>query len=78
MKKVYKYNTLRDKVLQMFAGIIWDRGASGKACKLENVENVGIFRRLWIEKIDGEYMATYCAGQDYTGEIRFIQKLVNR
>lgn len=62
----------------MFAGIVWDRGATGKAWKLEDVENVGIFRRLWIEKRDNEYITSYCAGQDYTGEIRFIQKLVNR
>ena len=35
----------------------------------------GILDRLWIEKSYSrkEFYATYCAGQDYVGEVRYIQ-----
>ena len=69
-------DSLRDDVLQIFAGVIWKRGAAEKAHRLATVENCGILRRVWIVKDGGEYSAEYCAGQDYTAEIRFIQKLM--
>lgn len=69
---------LRDEILQIFAGAIWERGAAGKAWKLKRLQNCGILRRVAIYKRFGEYRAEYCAGQDYTAEIRLIQKIINR
>lgn len=72
---------LRDELLQLFASAIWERGAASKAWKLENVTPCGILRRVWIERRKNgrkyEYNSTYCAGQDYISEIRFIQNYVN-
>ena len=52
------------------------RGA-GKAYRLREYRGheYGIFNRLWIGK-DGR--ATYCAGQDYTSEIKTIQTLLRK
>lgn len=69
---------LCDEILRLFAGVIWKRGAAGKAWKLESVRNCGILRRVAIWEYRGEYRAEYCAGQDYTAEIRIIQKIVNK
>lgn len=66
---------LADKVRGMFAGAIWSRGADEKAWRIDRAENCGIFRRVMIEKRKGVYYASYCAGQDYTAEVRFIQRL---
>lgn len=70
---------LRDECLQKFASAIWERGAKGKACKLERAEPCGILRRVMIEKLrDGRFWSSYCAGQSYPDEIRFVQSLMNR
>ena len=69
---------LQDKTLQIFAGAIWERGAAGKAWKLKSVQNCGILQRVAIRYAKNEYRAEYCAGQDYTAEIRLIQKIINR
>lgn len=37
-------------------------------------KDYGIFRRLWYSRRYKHY--DYCAGQDYTGEIRTLRKLI--
>lgn len=66
---------LRRQVLEMFAGVIWTRGAKEKAYRLEGVKDCGILRRVIINTYKGKYIPEYVAGQDYTAEIRFIQRL---
>lgn len=56
----------------------YTRGAAGKAWKLKSVHNCGILRRVAIRQDRNEFRAEYCAGQDYTAEIRLIQKIINR
>lgn len=83
-KKFEVTNELRDQLLGMFASAIWERGASRKTWKLERIENCGILRRVMIckrrDRKTGKiyFYASYCAGQDYPSEIRFIQQLANK
>ena len=61
----------------LFAHRLWARPKGDDIDRIFNYNgtNYGIFRRLWIEK-DGR--VTYCAGQDYQGEIRHIQYLLRK
>lgn len=56
------------------AKVIWERNWRSGLCRMNcyNGRMHGIFDRLWIDK---DMRAEYCAGQDYTSEIRFIQRL---
>ena len=75
--KITMSDELRNKVLNLFASAIWERGAASKAWKLENVKSCGILRRVMISKYNGKFYASYCAGQDYPSEIKFIQNWIN-
>lgn len=74
---------LRDQLLNMFASAIWSRPKT-HIWKLERIENCGILRRVMIDKSRDRktgkiyFYASYCAGQDYPSEIRFIQRLANK
>ena len=50
-------------------GVIWAKVTDARICRVRHAKSMGILRRLWF---DGKRYE-YCAGQDYTGEIRFIQ-----
>lgn len=62
-------------VSEMFAGVVWSRGAKDKAWRIRTYQGRrwGIFDRLWITKSG---RAEYCAGQDYESEIRTLQTLL--
>lgn len=74
---------LRDHLLNLFASAIWSKPKT-HTWKLERIENCGILRRVMINKRRDRktgkiyYYASYCAGQDYPSEIRFIQRLANK
>lgn len=55
------------------AKVVW-RHPSERQIRLIRYYTDGIMRRLWW---NGRYYE-YCAGQDYPGEIRFIQNKINR
>ena len=50
-------------------GVIWAKVNDERMNRVRHAKSMGILRRLWF---DGKRYE-YCAGQDYTGEIRFIQ-----
>lgn len=51
-------------------GVIWSKVNDERMYRVRHANSMGILRRLWF---DGKRFE-YCAGQDYTGEIRFIQR----
>ena len=51
-------------------GVIWAKVTDERMYRVRHAKSMGILRRLWFNGKQYEY----CAGQDYTGEIRFIQK----
>mgnify|MGYP000065453451 CR=1 FL=1 len=61
----------------MASGICSTKAAIRKYAELMRYSKygAGILDRLWIEKSysRNEFCATYCAGQDYVGEVRYIQ-----
>lgn len=54
------------------AKVVWRNPKDWQIQRLRHY-NAGIMRRLWF---NGERYE-YCAGQDYPGEIRFIQNKIN-
>ena len=50
-------------------GVIWSKVNDERIYRIRHAKSMGILRRLWF---DGKRFE-YCAGQDYTGEIRYIQ-----
>lgn len=50
-------------------GVIWSKVNDERMHRVRHAKSMGILRRLWF---DGKRYE-YCAGQDYTGEIRYIQ-----
>lgn len=66
---------LREKVLQLFAGVIWKEATPERVQRVGWMQDCGILRRVWIVKERGEYIGDYCAGQDYDAEMRYIRRL---
>jgi hypothetical protein len=65
----------KDKGYKLLAGTIYSNAEKMYTrLKFYRGRDYGIFRRIFFEK-NGE-RATYCAGQDYDSEVRFIQKLL--
>lgn len=66
----------REDFAERLAGAVWDRIPANAVRRIldTNRRNYGIFSRLWVNK-RGE--GDYCAGQDYTSEIRTIRGLIN-
>lgn len=60
----------KGEFVQGIAGVIWSKVTDERIRKVRHAREMGILRRLWF---DGERYE-YCAGQDYTSEIRFIQR----
>lgn len=50
-------------------GVIWSKVNDERMYRVRHAKSMGILRRMWY---DGKQFV-YCAGQSYTGEIRFIQ-----
>lgn len=67
---------LPEKVREEFymgcAKVVWRNPKDWQAQRLQHY-NAGIMGRLWFNGKRYEY----CAGQDYPGEIRFIQNKIN-
>ena len=55
------------------AGVIWKKPKDWQVSRLQ-CYNAGIMGRLWFNGKRYEY----CAGQDYPGEIRFIQNQIRK
>jgi hypothetical protein len=69
--KIRLSDELRDELVKGFADAIDLR----KAYRLETLyESCGILKRLFY---DGRRF-TYCAGQDYPGEVRFIKDWIRK
>lgn len=69
-------DSLKSEIYDLFGSVIYANKAKAKECaeRLQYVRPCGILDRLYINKTG----AHYCAGQDYVGEIRFIQGLVRK
>ncbi len=66
----------RREYAEGIAKVLWSRPDEDKIKAVLRYYGAdkGIFRRLWYSKRYKRY--EYCAGQDYTGEIRFIRRLI--
>lgn len=60
----------QDEYVRGITGEIWSKVNDERLDRVRHAKSMGILRRLWF---DGKRFQ-YCAGQDYTGEIRFIQR----
>ena len=58
-----------NEYLRGITGVIWAKVTDERICRVRHAKSMGILRRLWFNGKRYEY----CAGQDYKGEIRFIQ-----
>lgn len=56
------------------AGVVWSKATPIRIAYVNNAKYMGILDRLWYNGKRYEY----CAGQDYVGEIRFIQNQLRR
>lgn len=74
--KISLAESLKREIYALFASAIYTNADRAEVCakRLRYVRPCGILERLYIDKTG----AHYCAGQDYTGEIRFIQRLVRK
>lgn len=57
--------------LEGIAGVVWSKPTEERVKRLRYAPEMGILGRLWLDEADGY---TYCAGQDYPSEIRYIQR----
>jgi hypothetical protein len=60
--------------IEGITGVIWSKVTDERLSQVANAGSYGIFDRLWYNGKRYEY----CAGQDYTGEIRTIQYLMRK
>ncbi len=67
-------DSLRAELFAKWAGVIYSR-PNENAANIGRLEPCGILQRLIIDRTG---RASYCAGQDYTGEIRYIQGLIRK
>lgn len=67
-------DSLRAELFAKWAGVIYSR-PNENAANIGRLEPCGILRRLTIDRTG---RASYCAGQDYPGEIRYIQGLIRK
>ena len=58
-----------NEYIRGITGVIWAKVTDERMYRVRHAKSMGILRRLWFNGKRYEY----CAGQDYTGEIRFIQ-----
>lgn len=59
-----------DEFVRGITGVLWSKVDEDRMYRVRHARSMGILRRLWY---DGKRFE-YCAGQDYPGEIRFIQR----
>ena len=67
--KFHLSESAANEYLRGITGVIWAKVTDERICRVRHAKSMGILRRLWF---NGKHYE-YCAGQDYTGEIRFIQ-----
>ena len=67
-------DALRSELFAKWAGVIYSR-PNDNARNIQYLQPCGILRRLTIDRTG---RASYCAGQDYPGEIRYIQGLIRK
>lgn len=74
--KISLKESLKSEIYALFASAIYTNAQRAEVCakRLQYIRPCGILERLYIDKSG----AHYCAGQDYIGEIRFIQGLVRK
>ena len=58
-----------NEYIRGITGVIWAKVTDERMYRVRHAKSMGILRRLWF---DGKRYE-YCAGQDYRGEIRYIQ-----
>lgn len=58
-----------NEYIRGITGVIWAKVTDERMYRVRHAKSMGILRRLWFNGKRYEY----CAGQDYRGEIRFIQ-----
>ena len=61
-----------NEYIRGITGVIWAKVTDERIYRVRHAKSMGILRRLWF---DGKRYE-YCAGQDYRGEIRFIQNRI--
>ena len=67
------------RVRRLFAkAISSDRNYILYAGLISVAENYGIFSRVIISNDRGSIRSTYCAGQNYTGEVMYIRDILRR
>ena len=67
--KFHLSESAANEYLRGITGVIWAKVTDERMYRVRHAKSMGILRRLWF---DGKRYE-YCAGQDYTGEIRYIQ-----
>lgn len=67
--KFHLSESAANEYVRGITGVIWAKVTDERMCRVRHAKSMGILRRLWF---DGKRYE-YCAGQDYTGEIRYIQ-----
>ena len=67
--KFERSESAQNEYVRGIAGVIWAKVTDERMNRVRHAKSMGILRRLWF---DGKRYE-YCAGQDYTGEIRYIQ-----
>lgn len=65
---------VEDEFWDGVAHVVWKHPSEHQICRLKDAKS-WMLNRLHFES-DGRF--TYCAGQDYPGEIRMIQNYVNK
>ena len=58
-----------NEYIRGITGVIWAKVTDERMYRVRHAKSMGILRRLWFNGKRYEY----CAGQDYRGEIRYIQ-----
>ena len=61
-----------NEYIRGITGVIWAKVTDERMYRVRHAKSMGILRRLWFNGKRYEY----CAGQDYRGEIRFIQNRI--
>ena len=67
--KFHLSESAANEYVRGITGVVWAKVTDERMYRVRHAKSMGILRRLWF---DGKRYE-YCAGQDYRGEIRFIQ-----
>ena len=70
--KFHLSESAANEYIRGITGVIWAKVTDERMYRVRHAKSMGILRRLWFNGKRYEY----CAGQDYRGEIRFIQNRI--